>query len=111
MELFLNKIEELTMVMVNDWEYQFDLIVKANDNRFGHNIEFSDARKYFKKLENCSHSGELEILDEYTARITLPPEMSAGRDNALLYILTTSPLPSECRFNKKKDQLTIEWHY
>lgn len=95
------------------WEEQFDRITEDNDGQFGHNIEFGDAKKYLKKLANFggSYTGKLEILDEYTIRITLPPEMSAAREKTLLLLLTESPVPSECRFNKKKDQLTLEWHY
>jgi hypothetical protein len=92
------------------WEEQFDAIVKDNGH-FGHNVEID--RKFLKKLANFdrTYSGELEILDEYTIRITLPPQMSDARDKTLLLLLTSSPSPSECRFNKKKDQLTVEWHW
>lgn len=101
------------MKKTESWEEQFDRITEANDGHFGHNVEFDDARKYLDKLSRFggSYDGELEIIDEYTIRITLPPQMSDARDKTLLYILTNSPMPTECRYNKKKDQLTVEWHY
>jgi hypothetical protein len=89
------------------WEEQFDKIIEENDRgHFGHNVEVD--KKYLKKL--ASFGGKLEVEDEYTIRVTLPFQRNA-RNETLLYILTTPPMPSECRFNKKKDQLTIEWHY
>ncbi len=99
------------MTNVESWEEQFDRIVEDHDGQFGHNTEVD--KKFLKKLANFSgsYAGELEIIDEYTIRITLPPEMSSARDKTLLLLLTSSPMPTECRFNKKKDQLTVEWHY
>lgn len=94
------------------WEEKFDSIVEANDRGyFGHNIDID--KKFLKKLANFggTYSGELEILDEYTIKITLPPQMSDARDTTLLLLLTAAPVPSECRYNKKKNQLIIEWHY
>lgn len=112
----LNKLTKKLAVLhktpkPESWEEQFNRITKANDGRFGHNIEVS--KNFLKKLANFggSYSGELEVLDEYTIRITLPPQMSNARDKTFLLLLTESPVPSECRFNKKKDQLTLEWHY
>lgn len=94
-----------------NWEEKFDRIVEYHDDTFGHNVEIE--KKFLNKLARFggSYSGELEILDEYTIRITLPPQMSDARDKTLLLLLTSSPLPSECRYNKKKNQLTVEWHY
>lgn len=98
------------------WEDQFDRITEDNDGQFGHNVEFDDAKKYLKKLDKVSASlGKIEVLDEYTIRITLPAIINTGivpyRENLLLHLLTELPAPSECRFNKKKNQLTVEWHY
>ena len=95
------------------WEEQFDRITEDNDGHFGHNVEVN--KKYLKKLLSVGEDiGALEVLDEYTIRITLP---SCGmidpvyRENMLLHLLTYGPIPSKCIFNKKKDQLTVEWHY
>lgn len=93
-----------------DWEEQFDKIIEENDH-FGHNVEID--KKFLKKLaaSGGDYLTKLEILDEYTIRITLPPQMSDARDRTLLLLLTEAPMPTECRFDKKKDQLTVEWHY
>ena len=94
------------------WEDQFDKIVNDNDRGyFGHNVDVD--KKLLKKIANFggTYCGKMEIIDEYTIRITLPPQMSDARDKTLLLILTASPMPTECIFNKKKDQLTVEWHY
>jgi hypothetical protein len=94
------------------WEEQFDRVTADNDGHFGHNIEFTNAKKFLKKIANFggTYSGKLEVLDEFTIRITLPPQMSDARDKTLLLLLTEAT-PSECRYSKKKDQLTVEWHY
>lgn len=94
------------------WEDKFDSIIKTNDRGyFGHNVDID--KKFFKKLANFggTYTGKLEIIDEYSIRITLPPQMSDARDKTLLFLLTGAPIPSECRYNKKKDQLTVEWYY
>jgi hypothetical protein len=93
-----------------DWEEQFDKIVEER-GYFGHNVDIE--KSFLKKLSNLggSYAGKLKMLDEYTIRIILPPQMSDARDKTLLLLLTTSPMPTECRFDKKKDQLTVEWHY
>ena len=93
------------------WEEQFNSIIKNHDGQFGHNVEIE--MSFFKKLARFggSYKGKLEILDEYTIRITLPPKMSGSRDETFLLLLTSAPMPSECRYNKKKNQLTVEWHY
>jgi hypothetical protein len=91
---------------VESWEEQFDRIYTANDDQFGHNIEVG--KSDLKKL--ASFGGKLEILDEYTIRVTLPFQRNA-RNETFLFLLTKSPMPSECRYNKNKDQLTVEWHY
>ena len=94
------------------WEEQFDSIIKEGGRGyFGHNVDID--KKFLKKLANFggTYNGKLEIFDEYTIKITLPPQMSSARDQTLLLLLTNSPIPSECRYNKKKNQLTVEWHY
>jgi len=90
------------------WEEQFDRITKDNDGQFGHNIEFTNAKKFLSKIANFS---KLEVLDEFTIRVTLPPQMSDARDKTLLLLLTGGATPSDCQYNKKKDQLTVEWHF
>jgi len=32
------------------WEEQFDRITKDNDGQFGHNIEFTNAKKFLSKM-------------------------------------------------------------
>lgn len=93
-----------------DWEEEFDKIIEWNGH-FGHNVEIE--KKFLKKLAATGgdYLAKIEILDEYTIRITLPPQMSDARDRTLLLLLTSSPMPSECIYNKKKDQLTVEWHW
>lgn len=97
------------MKNIESWEEQFDRL--TSNRHFGHNVEVD--KSFLKKLANFggSYAGQLEILDEYTIRITLPPHMSEARDKTLLLLLTNSPMPSECRYNKKKDQLIVEWHW
>lgn len=92
------------------WEEQFDKFIHECDH-FGHNVDVD--KKFFKKLANFggTYGGKLEFVDNYTVKITLPSQMSDARDKALLLLLTMSPSPSECIFDKKKDQLTVEWHY
>lgn len=102
-----------------EWEDQFDRITEANDGRFGHNVEFGGAKyakKYISKLDGAGAGlCKIEVINEYTIRVTLPYMVSTDvikyRENTLLYLLTEDPKPSECRFNSKKDQLTVEWHY
>lgn len=100
-----------TMKKNETWEDQFDRIVKNNDGQFGHNTEVD--KNFLKKLANFggTYTGELEIINEYTVKITLPPQMSSARDKTLLLLLAGSLMPSECHFDKKKDELTVEWHY
>ena len=105
------------------WENRLDKVLEEHDGVFGHNVEFSHIRRYLRRIEKLgSIDGrtdgeclcEIAIPDYYTVKITLPADYSDGatfRENILLHILTTSPMPSECRFNKKKDQLTLEWYY
>lgn len=103
------------------WKEKADEILKEK-GYFGHNTEVN-IKRYLSKIEKlCSENGrtdgiifcEIDIVNYYTIKITLP-EIAARdglfRENVLLYILTTSPMPTECKFNKSKDQLTIEWHY
>ena len=108
--------------MKKHWEEKLDEVLENHDGTFGHNIEV-DIRRYLRKIEKLSCENgrtdgivfcEIDIIDEYTVKIILPQiDNSDGpfRENVLMHILTQSPLPSECRYNKKKDQLTLEWHY
>lgn len=93
------------MKNIESWENQFNKIVTGR-GYFGFNVDID--KKLLKKIANF---GELEIIDEYTISIVLPPQMSDDRDKILLLLLTCSSPPSECRYNKKKEQLTVEWHY
>lgn len=107
--------------MKNNWEEKLDSILEKHDH-FGHNTEV-DIRKYLRKIEKlCAVNGrtdgiifcEIDIVDEYTIKITLPETSNCDapfRENVLMHVLTTCPMPTECRYNKKKDQLTVEWHY
>lgn len=108
--------------MKKDWEDKLSEVLKQHDGTFGHNVEVP-IRRYLRRIEKlCAENGrvdgivfcEIEIVDEYTVKITLPGiegRDAPFRENVLLHILTTAPLPTECRYNKKKDQLTLEWHY
>jgi hypothetical protein len=108
--------------MKKHWEEKLHDILESNDGHFGHNVKV-DIRRYLRRIEKlCADNGrvdgtifcEIDVLDEYTVKITLPEVESCDapfRENVLMHILTTSPLPTECRYNKKKDQLTLEWHY
>ena len=99
------------------WKEQLKEVLE-DYGEFGHNTEV-DIKKYLSKIEKLSCANgrtdgicfcEIEIINYYTVRIDLP-EVEDFREKVLLYILTTSPMPSECFYNKKKDQLTLEWHY
>lgn len=97
------------------WENELkDVLEEAGKDHFGHNVEI-DGKKYFRKLHSLSagYAG-VSIEDDYTAKIDLSYMNAVDpmyRNNVLMYILTTAPLPSECRYNKNKDMLTLEWHY
>jgi hypothetical protein len=102
------------------WEVEFDRETALYDGEFGFNCILINAKKFFKKIANFDgypNSGYLEILNYYTIRITLPPHMpdftlSNARDKTLLLLLTnSSPSPTTCKYNNKKDQLTVEWHW
>ena len=108
--------------MKKPWEDKLTDILEDHDGVFGHNTEV-DIRKYLRRIEKlCCNNGrtddtifcEIDVVDYYTVKIVLPEvdgRDAPFRENVLLHILTTAPMPSECRFNKKKDQLTVEWHY
>ena len=114
------------MKKMSNWENQLKKIICDDDGllpqSFGHNCDF-DITKYLRRIEKLSKPTgradedclcDIKILDYYSVRITLPPDYKDGakfRENILFFILTTAPMPSACRFNKKKDQLTLEWHY
>jgi hypothetical protein len=96
------------MKKLKHWTKQLEDVLASHDGIFGHNTEVN-IRRYLHKIDvMCFGSSIIEILDEYTVRITLP---SKYREDVLLHVLTTTPMPTECRYSKKKDQLTIEWHY
>jgi hypothetical protein len=107
--------------MKDHWEVDLNKTIEEN-GWFGHNCE-PNIRRFLRKIEKLgSVDGrvdglcmvDIQIVNEYTVKITLPADYDDGakyRENILLAILTTSPMPSECKFNKKKDQLTLEWHY
>src|SRR5258708_2223815 len=93
------------------WQEQLKKVLTEHDNSsFGHNTEV-DIEWYLKKIDrlDVSDTSKIEILDYYTVRITLPEEkiLTQDREAILLFVLTTSPMPTECRYNKKKNQLTI----
>lgn len=104
--------------MKSHWEDKLKHILEKHDGIFGHNTEV-DIKKYLQRIECIGGAPEtpivqIEIVDYYTVKIVLPPasyDYIEFRSDVLLFILTTSPMPTECRFNHKKDQLTIEWHY
>lgn len=106
--------------MKSAWEDKLKEVLEKHNGNFGHNTRI-DIKRYLCKIEKLvptAHDNDfaIEIVDYYTIKITLPQFCASctnmgGRDNILLHILTTSPMPTECRFNKKKDQLAIEWHY
>jgi len=102
--------------MKKHWSEKLNEILVERGGSFGHNTEVN-IRPYLHKVDVVSFgSSKIEVMDYYTVRITLPSvdtdNSNMGlREKILLHVLTTSPMPTECRFNKKKDQLTIEWHY
>jgi hypothetical protein len=90
-----------------NWEDQFDEVLDSSyKDYFGCNCEIP--KSFLKKIANY---GGLEIIDHYSIRISLPPEMSNAREKILMLLLLNSPLPTECSYHKKKNQLTVEWHY
>ena len=107
--------------MKNFWKENLKEVLENHDGTFGHNTEV-DIKRYLSKIEKLSSPRgrldlcqcEIDIMDYYTVKITMPADYGDGspyREDVLMYILTTPPMPTECRFNSKKDQLTIEWHY
>lgn len=104
------------------WENRLDEVLKTHDGIFGQNVEI-DIRRYLRRIEklNCADGRtddicfvEIEIPNYWTVKLTLAlnyGDAVSFREDTLLHILTTSPLPSQCSFNKKKDQLTLEWDY
>lgn len=101
---------------VNMWEEKLKKVLKDHDGQFGHNVEIP-IRRYLHKIEKLSCDNDvilckIEVVDEYTIKIILPEVANhAIRENVLMHILTKPPLPSECRYDKKKNQLILEWHF
>jgi hypothetical protein len=89
------------------WQEKLKTVLEETDGSFGHNVDIN-ITAYIKKLE--SFGATVEIDNSYTIKVNLPFQRTR-RNKVLLYILTHSPMPTECRYNSKKDQLTIEWHY
>jgi hypothetical protein len=87
------------------WQEKLKTVLEETDGSFGHNVDIN-IRAYIKKLE--SFGATVEVIDYYTIKIDLP---FPRKEDVLLYILIHSPMPTECRYNTKKDQLTVEWHY
>ena|SRR5271163_3607062 len=91
------------------WQEKLKTVLEETDGSFGHNVDIN-IRAYIKNIEKFNTT--VEIVDSYTIKINLPPIiLNMDREDMLLYILTHSPMPTECRYNANKDQLTIEWHY
>jgi hypothetical protein len=89
------------------WQEKLKTVLEKTDGSFGHNIDIN-IRAYIKKLEKFNAT--VEIVDYYTIKIDLPFQRTC-RNKVLLHILTHSSMPTECRYNVNKDQLTVEWHY
>lgn len=95
------------------WKEQLKKVIAENDNQpFGHNTEV-DIEWYIKKLYKiCFDNIEVDIKDYYTIVISMPIDgLPIYSRDILMFILTNPPMPTECRFNKKNNKLTIEWHY
>lgn len=96
-----------------NWKEKLKEILEEHDGVFGHNCHF-DIKKYLRKIEKLSSNHcAINVIDYYTIEITLSPDYFdyQNREDVLLHILTTQPIPSECKYNKKKEKLTLEWHY
>ena len=89
------------------WQEKLKTVLEETDGSFGHNVDIN-IRAYIKNIEKFNAT--VEIVDSYTIKINLPPTI-LDMKNMLLYILTRSPMPTECRYNANRDQLTVEWHY
>ena len=91
------------------WEEQFDHLTgfyndplaQSDSGEFGRNCILYDAKKFFKKI--AKNAAKLEILDNYTIRITLPPKTYTDlRDKIfLLLLIDSSPSPTTCKYNNK----------
>lgn len=97
--------------MKRPWEDDLREIMAEHDGVFGHNVEFDNPIGYFKRLEKAADLDcRIQILDYYSVRIQLPKRKSYGRENLLLFLLTEGPVPSEVRYSKKSDSITVDWH-
>ena len=101
----------------SNWEKELDIILSEEDrygyyhDHFGHNVDFYDAKKYFRKLEKIAkNKASISIKDECTATIVMPTSLKLAND-ILLFIMTESPSPSLSKYNDKKRLLTLEWDY
>jgi hypothetical protein len=89
----LNWLDKYNEIMADEYR----------DN-FGHNTEF-DFLPQFKKIEKLG--GEITIVDGDTIKIHLPKKA----EELLLFIINNLPGATNAKFNKKKQELTLEWHY
>lgn len=95
-----------------DDDYPFD----ESSATFGKNVDWKakDVRKYINKLEKLGATN-IQIPDEDTIKLTLPSSMVRtslkNRSEILLHVMTTSPHPCDVEYNKKKDQLEMQWDW
>jgi len=91
------------------WQEQLKEAVKYNGGTFGHNVEFTNIKSYIKNLikVGCHTDSDIKITDYYTMKISL----NGFDKGTLLHLLTFGPMPSDCKFDKTKCELTVEWHY
>jgi hypothetical protein len=92
------------------WKDQLNQIIEECGD-FGHNVEISKKELvlFCTKLEKL---GATNIdIEDYTIKMVLPSYDPIAQRDLLLYLLTFEPHPSDVVFDKKKDRLTLDWHY
>lgn len=94
-----------------NWKDWFDQIntEENGDSNFGTNCFYrdNDAKKYFRRLEKLGTQVEIgEFGDGVKLKM---PKNKTKREQILLFIVTTSPTPTDTFYNKKKDLLELNW--
>lgn len=93
------------------WLSDYKRETECHDGHFGHNCEF-DFLPAFKKIDKLG--GIIKVVDYYTIKIQLDFMNSGTVKNSidvLLYCLAELPGITMGSFDKKKNILTLEWHY
>lgn len=89
----------------NNWIDEFKKI-ENETGHFGHNTEF-DFLPAFKKIEKFG--GKIISFEEGGGiKIVLPKKSS---EQLLIHLLTNLPGHTNSKFNKKNNELFLEWHY